>query len=386
MTGNGFPGLCPRIRRVSLQSPGIILSLLLLGAISALAQSPADSWPLFRGSLSLRGVTGTSLPAPLELRWSYQAEDSIESSAAITGGTVFVGSMDGALHAIDLATGKVEWKYKTAGPVQESSPGVSDGVVYIGDLGATLHAVDIETGKARWTFTAGDEIRSSPVPAGDRVYFGSYDQHLYCLSASDGSLIWKYETEGPVHGTPAVENDAVYISGCDERLRAISATTGKQVFEFPLGAYAGASTAVRDGHAYLGTFGNEVLGIDLGRRVAAWVYTHPTRSFPFYSSAALTEQYVVLGGRDKMVHCLRRDNGKAVWTFMTGARVESSPLIAGNRVFVGSNDGKLYELDLATGKKNGEFVAGAALSASPAAGRGALVIGSQDGMLYCFGK
>jgi outer membrane protein assembly factor BamB len=66
--------------------------------------------------------------------------------------------------------------------------------------------------------------------------------------------------------------------------------------------------------------------------------------------------------------------------------VESSPLIAGNRVFVGSNDGKLYELDLASGKKTWEFVAGAPLSASAAAASGALVIGSQDGMLFCFGK
>ena len=117
-----------------------------------------------------------------------------------------------------------------------------------------------------------------------------------------------------------------------------------------------------------------------------WTYKHPTRNFPFYSSAALTGDRVILGGRDKIVHCLDRSTGKAVWTFTTRARVESSPLVAGNRVFVGSSDGILYELDLATGKKIWEFTAGAPLSASPAAAQGALVIGSQDGVLYCFGK
>ena len=37
--------------------------------------------------------------------------------------------------------------------------------------------------------------------------------------------------------------------------------------------------------------------------------------------------------------------GKAVWTFTTRARVDSSPIVAGNRVYIGGNDGKLYVLD-----------------------------------------
>ena len=86
------------------------------------------------------------------------------------------------------------------------------------------------------------------------------------------------------------------------------------------------------------------------------------------------------------MHALNRSTGKAVWTFTTRARVESSPLVVGTRVFVGSNDGVLYELDLASGKKVWEFTAGAPLSASPAAAQGALVIGSQDGVLYRFGS
>jgi outer membrane protein assembly factor BamB len=169
-------------------------------------------------------------------------------------------------------------------------------------------------------------------------------------------------------------------------LRAIDATTGKQIFALPLGSYTGASAAVRDNHAYVGTFGNEVLAIDIRSRSAQWSYKDLTRSFPYYSSAAVTADRIVLGGRDKMVHCLQRSTGKQLWTFPTRARVESSPLITGNRVFVGSNDGLLYELDLSTGKKTWEFTAGAPLSASPAAVKGYLVIGSQDGMLYCFGS
>ena len=66
--------------------------------------------------------------------------------------------------------------------------------------------------------------------------------------------------------------------------------------------------------------------------------------------------------------------------------MESSPAVAGGRVYIGSNDGRLYVLDLESGEKLWEFNAGAPLSASPAIASGRLVIGSLDGRVYCFGK
>ena len=137
--------------------------------------------------------------------------------------------------------------------------------------------------------------------------------------------------------------------------------------------------------AFFGTFRNEVLAVDLGSRRIAWRYQHLQRQFPFYSSAAVVGDRVVVGGRDKMVHCLNAKTGKEIWTFATRGRVESSPAIAGGRVYVGSHDGRLYVLDLKTGAKLWEFNVGAPLSASPAIGSSRLVIGSQDGVLYCFG-
>ena len=63
--------------------------------------------------------------------------------------------------------------------------------------------------------------------------------------------------------------------------------------------------------------------------------------------------------------------GKSAWKFVTRARVDSSPAVAGGRVFVGSNDGKLYVLDAATGQKQWEFDAGDAITASPPSARAA---------------
>jgi eukaryotic-like serine/threonine-protein kinase len=346
--------------------------------------TPTDNWSQFRGNHRLTGVSNSQVPANLKLLWTFEAGDSIESSAAIVGGTVFVGSQKGELVALNLENGAVYWRYKIDDPIGESSPAYSNGVVYVGDLNGWLHAVNGTDGKKIWAFKTGSEIKSSPVVVGDYVLIGSYDENLYCVSTRNGSLVWKFRTNGPVHSTPSISEGVAFIAGCDEMFRGIRISDGKEMFSVSSEAYTGASPALRGNGAYYGTFNNEVLMVDLLQHKVVWRYQHPQRQFPFYSSAAVTANRIVVGGRDKLVHGLDQ-NGKAAWTFTTRARVESSPAIADGRVFVGSNDGRFYVLNLMTGAKEWEFTAGAPLSASPAIGKGRIVIGSQDGRLYCFG-
>ncbi|MEK7829785.1 MAG: PQQ-binding-like beta-propeller repeat protein, partial [Acidobacteriota bacterium] len=201
----------------------------------------------------------------------------------------------------------------------------------------------------------------------------------------DGKTVWRFKTDNYVHGTPAVVDGVAYFAGCDEIFHGIRIADGKEVVRVPAGGNT-ASSAVTNGTAFFfGNFNNEVVSLNMKLKRQAWLYTHPQRQFPFYSSAALIDNKVVIGGRDKMVHCLNAATGKAFWTFRTNARVESSPAIASGKVYVGSNDGRFYVLDLAKGTKLWEFNAGGALSASPAIAGGRIVIGDQNGKLYCFG-
>jgi outer membrane protein assembly factor BamB len=78
--------------------------------------------------------------------------------------------------------------------------------------------------------------------------------------------------------------------------------------------------------------------------------------------------------------------GEEKWRFTARRRVDSSPVIAGNRVYVGVTDGRLYALDRQTGEEIWEYEAGGAFSASPAIADGRLVIASEDGVVYCFGE
>ena len=213
--------------------------------LPALLLTAADEWPQFRGNPQLTGVAADALPANLKLLWTYESGDSIESSAAISGGSVYVGAQPGELLAIDLQTGKLRWKYKAQEGIAESSPAVHDGVVYIGDSSGLLHAVRAADGKGLWTFKTEGEIKSSPVVTGDRVLIGSYDGNLYCLSARDGKLLWTYTTSNFVHATPSIENGVIYLGGCDEVFRGVRLSDGQEVMHFPAGGYTAASPGNR---------------------------------------------------------------------------------------------------------------------------------------------
>jgi len=216
--------------------------------------------------------------------------------------------------------------------------------------------------------------------------FGSYDQNLYCLAIKDGSLIWKRETEGYIHGTPAVLNGDVIVTGCDGYLRVFRIQDGAEKMKVNLGAYVGASPAAFANRVFVGTFGNEVLCIDLQKGNIVWRYENPNAHFPFYSSAAITGQMVIVGGRDKMLHALDPESGKALWTFRIKSKVDCSPVIVGGKIAFGTVGGELFLLDAATGKEIWKFEGAGGFVSSPSVAEGKLVISSNEGTVYCFGK
>jgi outer membrane protein assembly factor BamB len=125
--------------------------------------------------------------------------------------------------------------------------------------------------------------------------------------------------------------------------------------------------------------------VDLDERRVLWRYEHPERKFPFYGSAAVGEDLVIIGGRDKLVHALDPDTGEVKWVWNSGARLDSSPVVVGRRAFLGTTAGEVVALDLESGEPVWRFETGSAIVASPSVAQGKLVIGSLDGVLYCFG-
>jgi len=339
-------------------------------------------WPVFRGDPLQTGVTAAKLPDKLDILWKFETKDAIEATAVIVKGVVYVGSFDKNLYALDLAKGTEKWRFQ-AGEIKAPA-GVKDGNVYVGNIDGDLFCIDAATGKKKWTFKTDGEITSSANFSGDFVLFGSYDESLYCLT-KDGKEKWTFKTSGPVNGSPVVADGKTFVAGCDSAIHVLDVAKGKELAAVNLTGQAAATAAVIGDRLYVGNMNNDVQAVDLKKEKVAWTFTPAKLPQPFFASAAVTDQYVVAASRNKRVYALDRKTGEAKWTFVTGGRVDSSPVVAGGRVYVGSLDGSLYVLDLKTGRQVQKIDLDGPVTGSPAVAAGRLLVGTQKGTLYCFG-
>jgi outer membrane protein assembly factor BamB len=356
-------------------------------ALTFAAPAVAADWPVFRGDSAQNGVAREALPDKLAVRWQVRTGTdintaTIEGTAAVVGGVAFVGAFDDHLHAFDLGTGKEKWKLKTG--AIKTPVGVHNGCVYAGAVEGLLVCADATTGKAKWKINTEAEVSSGVNFSNDLVLFGTSDETLHAVAQADGKPRWTFQVAGgPVLGTPAVAGGKTFAAGCDSTLHVIDATTGKETGSVPLEGQTGASAAVSGGRLVIGTMTNDVIAVDLDKTAVAWTFRPVKRAQPFFASAALSDKLAVTGSRDKRVYALDRITGKEVWSFATDGKVDSSPVIAGGRVYVGSQDGNLYVLDLASGKEIQRLKLDGPISASPAIGGGCLVIGTERGTVFC---
>src|SRR4051812_26438673 len=132
----------------------------LLCALCVFAVNLSADWPVFRGNALQTGVAETGLPDKLEILWKYETGNAIEGTAAIVQDTVYIGSGDEFLYALNLADGKPKWKYKAGAPIKVGVA-VNGGLVYAGDEDGKFHCVDGTSGEKKWVFDTEAEITSA---------------------------------------------------------------------------------------------------------------------------------------------------------------------------------------------------------------------------------
>jgi hypothetical protein len=143
-----------------------------------------------------------------------------------------VGSYDNKLYAIS-SDGTLKWSYtnRIDGDTQSSPAIAVDGTVYVGSYDDNLYALDTSNLSLRWSYYAAGNVQSSPaVDSNGTVYFGSdlrdpfVDNRNVNALYSDGTVKWRYSTgSGDVRGTPLVRPDGtVYIGSFNFNFYAIN--------------------------------------------------------------------------------------------------------------------------------------------------------------------
>ncbi len=185
-----------------------------------------------------------------------------------------VAAADAGLTPESAATLELKWAFEFPNAIRaRSQPTIAYGSVYVGSADGTVYALDLQTGCVRWSFNAGAEVRTAIVVAASpepRAYFGDLIGRAYAVDALTGKLEWSSKLDEHPHatltGTPAYHEGRVYFpisslevtSAADPAyecctfrgaIAAVDAQTGEQLWK----AYAIAEPPKETGRTSRGT-------------------------------------------------------------------------------------------------------------------------------------
>ncbi|MGL4595641.1 MAG: PQQ-binding-like beta-propeller repeat protein [Thermoguttaceae bacterium] len=348
-------------------------------------------WPLVRGN---RESTGTpdetvTIPKTLSTLWTFTLKKGwFQATPIIAAETVFVGSSDIGMHAINLHDGKELWSFPVESGILAPATYFRDAndseYLFFADADGTFYAIDTKTGKERWQFKAKgtlDNGANIDIKT-KRVLFGSESGSLYALNIHDGSLAWQFEINDQIRCFPSIFERFCFVAGCDAIFHVIDLDTGKEVRQIPIDAPTGSTPVITKNHAFFGTEGNEMLAVNWRTGEIFWRFEAKQA---FRGPAALYQTILVCGGFDRSVYAIDSETGKEMWSYKTKARIEGGPVIVGNRVFIASNS-MLYSFDIKNGEKQDSIELDGNVLGSPAVVSDRLVLSTDAGTVICFGE
>lgn len=182
-----------------------------VAGVSTMASATSIPGAVLVSSCNLAGQTAKTFalePKTGAVRWSVPYGNCDSSPTASTR-TAFLSGVDEASDrkhfghntatAVDLATGRVLWRYKDpdGGPFtgkgshERAIAGAFADGTYIQSMPCSkkVIAFDAGTGNVQWVFQGRAPVKMSAVAAGDRVYFGDASGQLYTLDKRTGRAL-----------------------------------------------------------------------------------------------------------------------------------------------------------------------------------------------------
>ena len=213
--------------------------------------------------------------------------------------------------------------------------------------------------------------------------------------------LWSVDAQDTLEFPPTAGYGNVYVAQQKGLFYALNGKTGKPVFKAKdFKRCAASSPTIANGTIYQAYMDfvecgeNDpnptgfLIAMDARTGKEKWRF----KGMPIESSPLLKDGILYFGSWDNRIHAIRAKNGKEIWSYDTGERVNTSPAFSKGLIFAANQAGSVYALNAKTGKLAWQAASGSSalgarefFYASPTVAYGRVFIGNSDGTMFAFG-
>jgi outer membrane protein assembly factor BamB len=295
------------------------------------------------------------------------------------------------------------WSIYTGSPVR-ATPLVKGRCIYVGNAKGDFFAIDKKNGQVKWKYHTGEAIHSSAIGENGKLFFSDNRQTVYALQETSGKLVWKFDIGKKQHypwrydyyySSPVLQDGKLLIGGDDGFFYALNPQTGKVVWKFKCKGIVRSTASVYKNTVLFGDTEASLYALDIKSGRERWQYkingdTMKNENFGFdrraiNSSPVIAGNKIVFGARDGFLYCINADDGKTIWK--ADHRVSwviSTVAVKDSFVVTGTSDGRFVQaVHLETGREIWKYKTSLAVWASPLIVGDKVYAGSFDDQLYC---
>lgn len=294
------------------------------------------------------------------------------------GDVVLLGGNEEVI-ALAKRDGSVAWRVAVGNEVLATPVRAADTVI-ARTVDGKVHAIDVRTGNIRWRFS--QDVPSltlrgiaAPLVAGDMVVCGFANGKVVALSLADGSQRWEAVTAVPrgrnelermvdVDAQLAVRGDQLYAASYHGHLVALSLASGQMLWSRDISSWSGIAGA--DDALYVSDEKGDLWALSARNGATLWRQTalHARRLAP----PVVQGDYLVVGDYDGYLHWLAREDGHLAarvrnedwdyyWPVPSGEPVSdypehrailAPPVVAGDSVYAMDTRGVLAVFQIKT--------------------------------------
>lgn len=319
-----------------------------------------SSWSR-RGLLSLLGTGLVSGCLQFSRAPESATTPQTQGQASNSQGTLTQSSGDSSPESSpeqNAVTGEVSWPFEMRAP-GATRPIVHDGTVYIGSVDHNVYAIDAATGTSEFSTDVGDEIGPGLEVASGTLY-GATTEGIFGVDMSTGELVLDVTLDIGYGDAPLAHDQSLYYPG--DPLIALDRQTGEVLWEQEGNSLFGGQPAVVDNILIASDAGetdtfpsdiSTVYGLNPADGTIQWEKNIEQDGLLSPVGVSAEQGIAVLAGRYGMLAAFDTNSGRELWrtTIEKRGNVPFIPIVDGTTVYLPMNNDGLRAFDVSSGNK-----------------------------------